>query len=290
MSQLRVENYYREHLATRLEYDSSVPAQISYVGQLRYHGKHIIQYLFRCTIVQYQYAMGSTIDGEFPSSLRALFPSRVDPTEFHLGTHAHDLRFAVVMDAISRKRSLFVLYDGSTDNGSVLVKVGKTHNHLTTYNTGVKAGDTTTTLTYRTDDARVYRFSLDLRGSRPEKFEWRPTEGNEVHAMFDHAKGFKLVRLRSKGPGNGKGGKRAERHIDETSDGKEVVAVWATQRNILMRFVPTLKPFKFELRASGKTGELGDDFAYVALATALKIWSFEAQGISGLPLMESLVS
>ncbi|KAI1801516.1 hypothetical protein F4811DRAFT_574095 [Daldinia bambusicola] len=233
--------------------------------------------------------MGSTIDEEFPTYLRAFFPSRINPTKFHLDAHAHDMRFTVTMDAISRKRSLFVLYNSPTDEGDVLAKVGKTHNHLTTYNTGVQVGDTATTLTYRTDDVGVYRFSLDLGRLRLENFEWRRTEGNEVHAMFDDAKGFKLVRLRNKGSGNGKGGKRAERHIDETSHGKEVVAVWATQKNTLTSLVPILKPFKFELRASGKSEDLGTDFAYLALATALKIWSFEAQGISGLPLMESLI-
>ncbi|KAK6956754.1 hypothetical protein Daesc_002034 [Daldinia eschscholtzii] len=235
--------------------------------------------------------MSSAMEAEFPTYLKAFFSGHLVTSDIRLGVHAHDLRFTVLIDPFSKKRPLLLLYDGPTYDGDVLVRIGKTKDHLGTYLTGIEVNNTTITLTNRKDDMyRRHIFTLELGESRREKFEWRPTEGNEVHDMFKHAKGFKLVRLKSKGPGDGKGGKRDERHIDETSDGKEVVAVWATEKcSLLTKFVPTMKPFKFELRASGKTGDLGNDFAYFALATALKIWLFESLRIDGVPSSLSLV-
>ncbi|KAI1770952.1 hypothetical protein F4818DRAFT_430697 [Hypoxylon cercidicola] len=128
-----------------------------------------------------------------------------------------------------------------------------------------------------------YHFSVNLRWgiSVWERFEWRRApRGNMAHEMFQHAKGSKLVRLGRKGPGEEQGGKRAARHVGGTSDGKEVVAVLATEQ----RVVPALggKPFRFEICGSGKTGELGHHFAYVALMTALQIWYIEIQCLTDL--------
>ncbi|KAI2781015.1 hypothetical protein F4815DRAFT_444911 [Daldinia loculata] len=226
--------------------------------------------------------MSSATDNEFPSYLKASFPNRFTIPIFNLGAHTHDLRFTVTMDMFCQESPLMVLYDGSTDNGRVLATVDMPKDNQGTYSTTVKVDDTAIIMANHKDDLRhLYRFSLQLE-SRRERFEWRPTQGNEVCNMFRHAKGFKLVRLKSYGPGNGKGGKRDYRHMDETSDGKEVVAVWATEKNWMpLNLIPTNKPFKFELRASGKSGELGSQFGYFAIATALKVWSYEAQGISG---------
>ncbi|KAI0104419.1 hypothetical protein F4814DRAFT_455729 [Daldinia grandis] len=229
--------------------------------------------------------MSLTTGNEFPNYLRAFSPGQFITSQFNLGTHTHDFRFTVAINTAANKSPLLVIYDGSTDDGSVLATVSKTKDNLRTYSNSIQVNDTTVTLADHANDLhRRYEFSLKLE-SRREKFEWRPTQGNEVRNMFKHAKGFKLVRLKSNGPGNGMGGKRDYRHIDETSDGKEVVAVWATEKSwVPVNLMLTLRPFKFELRASGKSGELGSQFCYFAVATALKIWSYEAQDISGFNL------
>ncbi|KAI0844479.1 hypothetical protein F5Y00DRAFT_248687 [Daldinia vernicosa] len=224
--------------------------------------------------------MSSTMNNEFPSYLQAFFPNKLSFPIFNLGAHTRDMHFTVTVDLRFKNKPLMVL-DNFTNDGNVLAVVGKPNIVHATHKTEVQVGDTTITLINLMGNIyRSFMFSLKLDSGR-EKFEWRPTQGNEVCNMFKHAKGFKLVRLDSKGPGDGKGGKRDDRHVDETSDGKEVVAVWATEKSLVpSSLTPTNKPFKFELRASGKSGELGSQFGYFALATALKIWSYDVQGVT----------
>ncbi|KAI8960480.1 hypothetical protein F5Y11DRAFT_330019 [Daldinia sp. FL1419] len=223
----------------------------------------------------------------FPNYLEASFPGDQHAlTQFTLCEHARDIKFTVVANPFSRKH-LLTIHDGSTFEGEILAAVGRPMLALqaTICIHTIQVGDTTIKMTVGTNDVhRRYRFSLDLGESYQEKFEWRATKGNEVTNMFLNATGYKLVRLGSVGPGNGKGGARRNRHVDETSDGKEVVAVWATEKDPLwMKFAKMIRPFKFELRASGRSRKLGDLFNYVALATALKIWSWEAQRYSSAP-------
>ncbi|OTB09805.1 hypothetical protein K445DRAFT_17288 [Daldinia sp. EC12] len=232
--------------------------------------------------------MSAASDDEFPCYLRAYFPCRIDYTKFILGEDSHDLRFTVTLDPVPRKNPLMVIYDGPTDDGDTLVTISKPKDHLGKLSTTIQVSDIATVLSNRFDDIhRLYKFSLKVGGSRREKFEWRPSEGKEVQEMFRHAKGYKLVRLKSVGPGAGKGGKRKDRQLDETSDGKEVVAVWATKKSLVpSNLRMDVKPFKFELRASGKSGELGSEFGYFALATALRIWSYKALGITGFRITD----
>ncbi|OTA91926.1 hypothetical protein M434DRAFT_396870 [Hypoxylon sp. CO27-5] len=93
-----------------------------------------------------------------------------------------------------------------------------------------------------------------------EEFECRDSRGVEVQELDPNASGCKLVRLNSEGPGGGKGGRRDKRHKGETSDGKEVVAVWTFSRSY----------FKFKVLGSGAL-DLGGEFALVALMTALDL-------------------
>ncbi|XXG98979.1 hypothetical protein Hte_005312 [Hypoxylon texense] len=111
-----------------------------------------------------------------------------------------------------------------------------------------------------------------------EVFEWRHSQGREVHSLNPdpRATGYKLVRGIA-GPGSGRGGPyvggggpRATRQEGESSDGKEIVAVWATVDGGCKK---KKRPFAFRLLGSGATGELGDEFALAALVTALKIYS-----------------
>ncbi|KAI1393240.1 uncharacterized protein F4822DRAFT_439399 [Hypoxylon trugodes] len=233
--------------------------------------------------------MAPNMDIEIPTYLRAIFPNSLTPVMFHLGQLDQELRFTVTVDAFSSRSPLLVLHAGSTVRGPVLASVSKPAPYKGTYRNIVKiqspisnTGAIEVSLTTPIDDGMHVRYNFSLAiGSRHEKFEWRATRGSEVHVAFRNAKGFKLVRLGSEGPGGGQGGSRATRAVGETSDGKEVVAVWATEKSLLpAAFVPNCRPFKFELLGSGKA--LGQEFACLALTTALRVWSSEAQAVPNL--------
>ncbi|KAI1654789.1 hypothetical protein F4813DRAFT_398750 [Daldinia decipiens] len=221
---------------------------------------------------------------EFPHSLKVLYTNTYQ-MKFGLGQHAHDLRFTVSRGPIESNTTL-ILHEGSTTDGQVSAigkEIGwdpqgyKMVNNITPPSlVGEYPNTFTSTMNPEQDFTRCwYQFSMKVgEGEKlhSEKFEWRPTQGKEIQAMFNHAKGFKLVRVGAKGPGDGRGGKRQSRQLGETSDGKEVVAVWATERVL----VPMGRsPFKFELLGSGKTGELGRQFGYMALMTAFETWCFQ---------------
>ncbi|XXH05722.1 hypothetical protein Hte_012158 [Hypoxylon texense] len=117
-----------------------------------------------------------------------------------------------------------------------------------------------------------YPFSAEVglgKDVRREDFEWRRSRGGEVQQLDKHAGyGWKLVRLSSEA--TGQGGERAARSSGATSDGKEVVAVWSHSSSW-----SASKVFKFQFLESGATGVLGDSFALIALASALKVWYVE---------------
>ncbi|KAI1382431.1 hypothetical protein F4677DRAFT_440227 [Hypoxylon crocopeplum] len=239
------------------------------------------------------------MDTEFPHSLKVLFPGGLLPVKFNLGEHAHDLRYSLNVDPFSAKKPLLVLHHGSTENGQVLAMAKKPERYQNTYKTEIQVtsltnhtlrqGQLSTTFVTMVDQRRIahqqHEFSVNMAWGC-EKFEWRSTRGNEVQNMFRHPKGFKLVRLGSEGPGEGRGGKRGVRQVGESSDGKEIVAVWATEKSFIpSNMVLGGKPFKFELCGSGKSGQMGEHFSYIALMTALYIWSmdiwnFEVYGIT----------
>ncbi|KAK6956755.1 hypothetical protein Daesc_002035 [Daldinia eschscholtzii] len=214
---------------------------------------------------------------------------------FYLGQHAHDLRFAVSIRPTGSDK-LVMLHNGPTEDDQVLAvgeKVGwfpQGHQMVNDIILPPLIGGWPDIITSIMDPKQKftnhwYQFSMKVgegETSHDEKFEWRPTQGNEIRAMFKHAKGFKLIRMEAEGPGKGRGGNRRSREIGETSDGKEVVAVWATKKTLLP--MPR-SPLKFELLGSGKTGELGRQFGYMALITALEIWCFQVLKVhdNGLP-------
>lgn len=157
----------------------------------------------------------------------------------------------------------------------------------------------------------TYSFSAPVRRKRGEKEEvveetfcWRQSHGQEVKHVSKnkYVWGWKLVRLdsetstggggggaeeadptivRSGGAGEGSsrvggGGKRYERGLGESSDGKEVVAVWADNtrpsKNKLVRF---------EFLGAGRTGELGEVFEIMAVSSGMRIWQILRAGSSG---------
>ncbi|KAI0844478.1 hypothetical protein F5Y00DRAFT_266550 [Daldinia vernicosa] len=220
---------------------------------------------------------------DFPHYLKVFYTNPYE-TKFSLGQHAHDFRFTVSRGPIGSK-TILTLHEGSTTDGQISAigkETGWFHqgyrmaNEIILPPIGEYPNMFTSTMRPEQEfTRRWYQFTMKVgegEGLHSEKFEWRPTQGNEIKAMFKHAKGFKLVRVGAEGPGDGRGGKRQSRQLGESSDGKEVVAVWATKKVILSI---SRSPFKFELLGSGKTGELGRHFGYMALMTALETWCFQ---------------
>lgn len=132
-----------------------------------------------------------------------------------------------------------------------------------------------------------------------ERFEWRRSHGVEVKNVGAGKWGWKLVRLGSRSPedevsediqdvhvkedsdGDGKeDGKKdlkrtatgSSRREGFTSDGLEIVAVWAEHTGMSMT-----KIGEFQLRGSGKTGELGRSWGLMALVSFVCISVKETQ-------------
>lgn len=131
------------------------------------------------------------------------------------------------------------------------------------------------------DVHRFHRFSVATgggggggagQGTRIENFEWRHTFGEEVGDLIGGmAAGWKLVRMglpyegtppssSNSNPGGGGSGS------GQTSDGREVVAVWASGKKTLK------EAMKFRFLNSGASGLLGDRFAFVAVVSAMGMW------------------
>ncbi|KAF5566113.1 hypothetical protein FPANT_14142 [Fusarium pseudoanthophilum] len=99
---------------------------------------------------------------------------------------------------------------------------------------------------------------------RIEGFEWRRSRGPEVESVGQSRRGgLKLVRLGST-EGHGYG---------YSSDGKEVVAVWANARS----FSSFSAVGELQFLGSGATGELGQLWALMAVMSCMSIWQKEAR-------------
>lgn len=129
----------------------------------------------------------------------------------------------------------------------------------------------------------TYSFSVEVVShpdSKPklEKFEWRLSHGKEVKVLDKWAWGWKLVRLDEETAKHSEAGssssstKREDRDLGVTSDGKEVVAVWAPNSQW-----SKTKLGKFRFLGSGLTGELGEAWARMAVATVLSLWQGTAK-------------
>jgi hypothetical protein len=104
------------------------------------------------------------------------------------------------------------------------------------------------------------------QGMHDEQFEWRQSHGDEVKALDEWHWGLKLVRLNNEKPDEG-GGKGKNRKSGESSDGKEIVAVWADTGKLSMS-----KIGKFQFLGSGATGELGECWAIMAIVSVVRLW------------------
>ncbi|KAI5465050.1 hypothetical protein BGZ63DRAFT_379261 [Mariannaea sp. PMI_226] len=111
-----------------------------------------------------------------------------------------------------------------------------------------------------------YWFGLEV-GHWPDRhldrFEWRRSHGTEVQSVGGTKWGWKLVRLGQ----NAAQQAAAGREEGFSSDGGEIVAVWADAKGLTLTNIG-----EFQLRGSGATGELGQSFALMAVSSCLCIW------------------
>lgn len=107
----------------------------------------------------------------------------------------------------------------------------------------------------------VLSFSIEVEGTgRRERFERRHSSGDEVRALGGRSSGWKLVALAADRPAGGPNSGPV------SSDGKEVVAVWATEHLRLH------KGFRFRFLGTGASGSLGERWATMAVISALRGW------------------
>ena len=106
-----------------------------------------------------------------------------------------------------------------------------------------------------------------------EKFEWRRSHGDETASLRDGKStyGWKLVRLHS-GDSTGTRAKDESRVLGESSDGKEVVAVWTDDTQTWFRKADKGVVAKLEFTGSGALsgdGGLGDKWKLFVAMSAL---------------------
>ncbi|KAI0172466.1 hypothetical protein GGR52DRAFT_408403 [Hypoxylon sp. FL1284] len=222
------------------------------------------------------------ISGGIPQTLNAYFPKSKALKTLHLGSHADAPRLAVTVrgGASLWAGPRFELHAGPGEDSPVAATVGGDGEGRKSFDVRIVAparedGWQQQTVTVRQEHdwkTACFRFSADVglgKDVRREDFEWRHSRGEEVGVLNKHGGvGWKLVRLGSEAAGQGS--ERATRSAGATSDGREVVAVWAHNSSWSAN-----KAFKFQFLESGAAGVLGEPFALVALASALKMWHAE---------------
>lgn len=128
-------------------------------------------------------------------------------------------------------------------------------------------------------------FALEVAPGRVEKFEWRRSSGAAVRSLGQSRSGWKLVRCSAPPPGYQEKPEAAlaadeapeeddNDRGDLTSDGNEIVAVWA---GASLRKMSMTAVGRFEFRGAGLRGELGERWALMAVMSQMIIWRQEMQ-------------
>ncbi|KAI0126099.1 hypothetical protein BJ170DRAFT_633806 [Xylariales sp. AK1849] len=222
------------------------------------------------------------INRQFPPTFNAYYQKKITTT-FHLGEHAKEPLYALRTHAGWSGLPGIVLHNGPSDTDPPLAAAGN-ENVWSKHTVVILPPLPGTTEESSNEFMRTnvswktitYPFTIDVgegQNTRRENFEWRHSRGGEIKELDRHSWGWKLVRLTAHAPGPG--GERNERPVGATSDGKEVVAVWARYSGWSLT-----KAFKFQFLGSGATGEMGERWAVMAVITALRIWYLEWQGTS----------
>ncbi|KAI1378448.1 hypothetical protein F4677DRAFT_395718 [Hypoxylon crocopeplum] len=109
----------------------------------------------------------------------------------------------------------------------------------------------------------------DLGRLRRETFEWRHSAGPAVSLLGAASSGWKLIRTSPDPvPGVGSDAWHFTGGGEFSSDGKEIVAVWADSR----RSPRPDEVMRFRFLGTGASGVLGERWAAMAVVSALRVW------------------
>ncbi|KAH9986114.1 hypothetical protein F4779DRAFT_611931 [Xylariaceae sp. FL0662B] len=209
----------------------------------------------------------------FPPTLNGYLQKGGMSRTLLLGEHAEKPLHAVIMHSGWTSKPELILHTGPSSTDPVLATAINesrwTNKHVMVELLASEGPKTAVKITQNAGWRHVtWSFSVDVglgKDTRRENFEWRHSRSGEIRDLDKYSWGWKLVRLGSEDAA--RGGDRATRSVGATSDGKEVVAVWAIHGKMSMN-----KAFKFQYLGSAVTGMLGETFATVALMSALKMW------------------
>ena len=212
---------------------------------------------------------------KFPPALNGYFSWKSLST-FHLGPSGKERLFTLGLHCgIFSGQPPMILYDGPTDKDPVLA-TSKTEKHIMSrhlqINIPPRSQNPNGTSIPFNSCART--FLVFVPGPHKEsmevQFEWRRSHGSEIKDLAGNSYGWKLVR--SKGPAVAAGGSRQERTKGTTSDGKEILAVFAYSISASIT-----KALKFAFMGEGLTGILGEEWEIAAVISGLWLWFLDTQ-------------
>ncbi|KAI1846470.1 hypothetical protein JX266_007367 [Neoarthrinium moseri] len=217
---------------------------------------------------------------KFPPAFGMYYQKAVRIPTFNLGAEEDQPAFAVTFHTVGHSSSPQLVLHSTADPGSAPLAIAERtgrlgHRSVVTLPAPPGPGSEAESVTEEVHahvsiTSVAYGFSVEVgegASARREKFEWRSSKGSEVKSLGSGkgSPGRKLVRLSTEA--DGVGGTRAVRDQGSSSDGREVVAAWADNPKWSGN-----KAGGFQFLGSGATGELGDRFSVMAVATALRIW------------------
>ncbi|KAF7537374.1 hypothetical protein G7054_g3779 [Neopestalotiopsis clavispora] len=224
------------------------------------------------------------IPQQFPPSFNAYYQWKFTKT-FHLGESRDHPLYAVRTHSGWSGSPGIVLHSGPSDKDPPLAAAGQEtqwSKHSIIVLPPLPGSDAASSTEFMRTNVgwkhTSYPFSIEVTSGatgrlKREGFEWRQSHGGEIKQLGKCSRGWKLVRLSAEAAGPG--GEREERAHGASSDGKEIVAVWAFYSGWSMT-----KSFKFQFLGSGLTGELGERWSVMAVITALRMWYLHFQGIA----------
>jgi hypothetical protein len=203
---------------------------------------------------------------------------------YHLGTTTDTPPLYTCKETVSWSGKLTInLREGSTAGGALVANLRSESVHqsrtvITIFNAGYPGNEQTGELFRRHDSLKHETWDLVVavvtgNQRRADKFEWRRSHGDETASLPDgrSTHSWELFRLRS-GDSTSADVGDGDRVLEESSDVKEVVAVWAVE--IETRFRLLYVEAKLEFTGSGAaTGEggLGKHWKLCAAMSALHI-------------------
>ncbi|KAI1380548.1 hypothetical protein F4677DRAFT_441861 [Hypoxylon crocopeplum] len=214
-----------------------------------------------------------------PQTVSVFWPKQLDRV-FYVGETWDELLFTVKMGYEKPSRTPLEVRLSSKPKGSVIARVDELSDGVIVIpppmGSPAEHNGTRVVLQKYTEWNKPRHMFSMVVGPRPwrktETFEWRRSSGGKVRQLDGCTTGWKLVRVHNEvSPIRDDPARRAQQQEDLTSDNKEVVAVFSVNES----WFPSGKALMFRLHGSGATGELGGDFALVALLSAFKVWNPE---------------